>query len=205
MRILLLSDLHGVDYFTWQSFLKLDKCSFDIIITLGDIDIMFLQSLVENFSEKEIVGVHGNHDYNGDLEYFNINNIHGKSTSKDGVVISGLEGCLPYKKSLLLHADEDIEGTIKNIDPNTNIIISHNSPFGIHDKEGIVHRGYKALREFIEKNNPEFCIHGHQHQNIITEYGKTKIIGVYGGIVLDTETNEIRRVINLEELGGVLY
>ena len=199
MKILLLSDLHGVDYFTWQNFLKLDKYSFDIIMTLGDIDIIFLQSLVENFSEKEMFGVHGNHDYNGDLEYFNINNIHEKSISKNKVTISGLEGCLPYKKSSLLHTDEEIRRAIKNIDPNTNIIVSHNSPFGIHDRESSSHRGYKALRDFIEKNNPAFCIHGHQHQNIITEHGKTRIIGIYGGIILDTENSKTKQVINLEE------
>ena len=199
MKILFLADLHYVDFFTWQNFLKIDTNKFDIIITLGDIDIMFLQLLTKKFPNKRIIGVHGNHDYIGDLEYLKIENIHGKSITTDNIVISGLEGCLNYKKNPLLHMDEEINNVIKNLNSDTDVIISHNAPLGIHDKEDIAHRGYKALREFIEKNSPTFCVHGHQHKNIITEYEGTKIIGVYGGVILDTKTKEIINVIEIEE------
>ena len=88
MKILLLADLHYVDFFTWQDFLKIDRNKFDIIITLGDIDIMFLQSLTKKFPNKRIIGVHGNHDYIGDLEYLKIENMHGKSIKTDNIVIN---------------------------------------------------------------------------------------------------------------------
>lgn len=186
-----------MDYYSWQEFLKIDKSLFNIIITLGDVDIMFLKSLKKNFADKRVVGIHGNHDYLGDLEHFGIENIHGKTVKIDDIKISGLEGCLNYKNHPLLHTDEEIVDVISKLDTNSDIIISHNSPLGVHDGENITHRGYLGLREYIEKYQPKYCVHGHQHINETTKVDNTTIISVYGGTILDLENGEINHVLKI--------
>lgn len=196
MKILFVSDLHGVDYFSWQNFLQIDESKFDIIITLGDIDIMFLKSIKDIFKNKKIIGVHGNHDYEGDLEYCNIENIHGKSIKFKNIIISGLGGCLKYKEHPLLYTDREVVNIIENFNINSDIIASHNSPLGIHDNQNITHRGFWGLKEYIKENNPKYCIHGHQHKNQITKYENTVVIGVHGGIILDFKTGKIELILN---------
>ena len=156
---------------------------------------MFLQSLKNKFINKKILGVHGNHDYFGDLEYSGIKNIHGKSVKCKDLIISGIEGCLEYKSgNKLLHTDEDISQVVNNINIDTDIVVSHNSPLGIHDKEDLAHRGYSALKSYIEKYNPSYLVHGHQHINNVTTHKNTTIIGIYGGVILNTKTGNMEHL-----------
>ena len=64
--------------------------------------------------------------------------------------------------------------------PVVDILLSHNSPKGIHDREDGVHLGFDGLNAYIAKANPKLVIHGHQHVNDSTTVGETKVIGVYG-------------------------
>lgn len=195
IRILLFSDLHTLSIPLWFDFLKEKRNDFDIIITLGDIDLLFLQSLKLHYPNKEIVGVLGNHDYFGDLEYTKINNIHQKSISFQDNIISGLEGCIRYKDSKEpMYTQEEYFELIKSIDKRTNIFISHNAPKGIHDKDLYAHEGTMAKRDFIDENNVDYWFHGHLHKIEMTKYENTHVINVYGGIIFDTTTNKIEEL-----------
>ena len=66
-----------------------------------------------------------------------------------------------------------------------DIFIAHNSPRGIHDKEDGIHAGFDALRSYIQSAKPRLLIHGHQHLNIETQFAETKVLGVYGHIVIE--------------------
>lgn len=198
MKLLILADLHYVDYYEWQKFLKIDKSSFDAILLLGDIDIMFLKSLKGNFPNDIMLGVLGNHDNFGDLEYFDIINIHGRTLDMGNLSIVGVEGCLKYKQeNAPLHSQEEISNMLDKISAK-DILMSHNSPYGVHDKEDLAHSGYIGVSEYIKNNKPKCCIHGHQHKNIITEYEGVMVIGVYGGVILDVDTMDIEYVLNIE-------
>jgi len=200
MKILFIADLHFVEYRSWQQFLKIDHDKFDIIVTLGDFDIIFIQSLQNNFKEKRILGVLGNHDCVGDLEYLNILDLHNKTVEIDKVTIAGIEGCVKYKyeKDTPIHTQEHIIDLCKTLKP-ADIIISHNSPNGIHDKPGLAHEGYYGLLDYIDKNNPKYCVHGHQHRCRLTKYENTYVVGVYGGIILDTINCNIENVLEIPE------
>lgn len=75
-----------------------------------------------------------------------------------------------------------------------DIIISHNSPYGIHDKKHISHIGYRGLLSYIEKYKSKFCIHGHQQIDKRTKYLDTEVIGVIGASILETTTGKIEKI-----------
>jgi uncharacterized protein len=128
---------------------------------LGDIDIMYLKSIREHFSDKPIIGVLGNHDYQGDLEYYGIVNIHGALNIIGNLRFIGIEGCVRYKKEdAPIHTQEEISHLLQTL-PCADIVISHNSPKGIHDKPGIAHEGYIGLIQYMDTHLPQYLLHGH--------------------------------------------
>lgn len=202
MKILFLADIHSIDIDEWRKFLEVDRDKFDLIITLGDIDRSLLKSLVGGFEDKDIVGVLGNHDRLDELWAVGITNMHNliAEISEDIKTIYGLSGSVRYsdKKDRSMFKQEEIVELLDRTD-RYGMIVSHNSPFGIHDDLiDDTHVGYIGLRTYIEENSPKYCVHGHQHKNIVTVVNETTVIGVYGGIILNTETNEIERILELE-------
>lgn len=198
MKILLLSDLHSVRHESWQNFLKLDENSFDIIVTLGDINGLYLKQLRDAFINSKIFGVLGNHDQKGKLSHYNIDDIHNKVISVNGIKMVGLEGSFKYKEkeSVPLYDQYEMHDICENIE-KVDIVLSHNSPMGIHDSdatEDIAHIGFMAIRDYIKKHNPKYSIHGHQHIDKETNYLGTKVIGVYGASILDIESGQIIKI-----------
>lgn len=199
MKALVFADLHFVDYEVWRKFLSIDHSTFDVIWILGDIDIMFLKSISENFKDKQMLGVLGNHDYLGDLEHYQIGNIHGKQALMRDLSLIGIEGCIRYKKGndMPLHSQEEITNLLELL-PYSDIVLSHNSPKGIHDKLDIAHEGYEGLIHYMDKHKPKYVLHGHQHKNIRSKYKESEVIGLYGGFIFDTNTGKFEKVLDLE-------
>lgn len=199
MRALILADLHFTDWNKWQTFLQIDRSRFDIIFLLGDIDIMLLESIKKHFAEKPIIGVHGNHDYPGDLSHFGIADIHGRVGNFKGTRFLGVEGCVRYKAGEApIHEQKDIT-TLLQAMPPVDIVLSHNSPKGIHDKPDIAHVGYEGLRSYIDNHQPKYVLHGHQHTNQRTMVGSTEVINIYGGVLFDTESGQIQQLLHVDE------
>lgn len=200
MKLLILSDLHFTDYGKWNQFLEIDRNSFDIVLLLGDIDIMQLQSIKKNFKEKPMLGIHGNHDYPGDLTHMKIQDLHGKWAKFQNSTFLGVEACVRYKKGEApLHEQDEISELLKRM-PEVNIVMSHNSPFSIHDNQDNAHVGYEGLLRYIEEKKPNYVFHGHQHKNIRSRHHDTEVIGVYGGVIFDTNTLSLVKVLNVDEI-----
>ncbi|WCF11507.1 metallophosphoesterase family protein (plasmid) [Paenibacillus thiaminolyticus] len=197
MKLLIFSDLQGVDYREWSKLIEMSPSQYDATILLGDIEDLFLKTIQERFSTKPLFGVLGNHDYEGDLEYFNIENIHGKRKEVNDTTFVGLKGSIRYKPGnfpMLTQAEATIY--CRSFD-YADIIISHNSPRGVHDKPDLAHKGFEGLTEYIQVHQPRFALHGHQHKNQVTLLGNTTVVAVYGAIILDTETNDIHQVLHI--------
>ena len=195
MKILLLADLHGVNYDKWQNLLKIDKGLFEIIATLGDINGLYLKQITEAFPDKKCIGVLGNHDTKGQLSIYGPKDIHGKITNINEISILGLEGSVRYKENnkAPLYTQMEIINLCNSLN-FADIVLSHNSPFGIHDKEDIAHRGFQGLLNYIEKHSPKYCIHGHQHIDIETTHLETRIIGIHGASIFNTESGDIEKL-----------
>lgn len=199
MRLLVLSDLHYVPYETWQAFLKISQDSFDLILLLGDIEVTYLRDISSTFSNKPILGVHGNHDYPIDLESFSLPNLHGKTILMQTHSFLGIEGCVRYKKgNRPMYTQEEISQLLEQIPP-VDIVISHNSPKGIHDKEKLSHEGFQGLTDYILTKKPMLVFHGHQHINSQTKIQNTLVIGVFGGVIFDLNKRITELVLPIDD------
>jgi Icc-related predicted phosphoesterase len=58
--------------------------------------------------------------------------------------------------------------------------VTHNSPRHVHDREDDVHTGFTAFNQYIERARPRFILHGHQHQNLESMLGSTRVFGTFG-------------------------
>lgn len=75
---------------------------------------------------------------------------------------------------------------ISNNMEKADILISHTSPYGIHQKDTDVHCGLLGIKEYIDKYNPKVNLHGHQHKKEITILDNgTYVIGVYGISIIE--------------------
>jgi Icc-related predicted phosphoesterase len=68
--------------------------------------------------------------------------------------------------------------------PAVDILISHNSPAGVHERDGDTHQGFAALNDYIGRHAPRLVIHGHQHVNAETVVGGTRVVGAFGTMVM---------------------
>jgi Icc-related predicted phosphoesterase len=199
MKLLVLSDLQGIDHREWIQFIQMDAAAYDATLLLGDIEDLFLKTIAERFSQKPLWGVLGNHDYVGDLEWFNIPNAHGKIVNVGSLRIVGLQGSIRYKAGdapMLSQMEASLY--CRNLPP-ADLMMSHNSPKGVHDKPDVAHEGFEGLLNYIKEHQPRYALHGHQHKNEVDMIGKTQIIGVCGGILLDMDTGERNQVLHVSE------
>jgi Icc-related predicted phosphoesterase len=199
MKALVLADLQGVNYEDWKSFMQIDRDQFDVVFLLGDIDQTYLEDLSKSFQNKRIIGVHGNHDYAGDLEYYKMINMHGITLEMNGKVVAGIEGSCRYKEGdyvMLTQAEAIL--LCKEL-PYADILLTHNSPRGVHDKSDPAHQGFVGLLDYISRKKPKYLLHGHQHANRQTKIEDTLIIGVFGGVIVDFESLRMMQVLHVVE------
>lgn len=197
MKIAIFSDLQGFNYDSWVELFEFGlpeevKC----IITLGDIEVFELSKLKERFSSGITwLGVHGNHDNRGDLEHLDIKNMHMQVSNVKDVHFGGFEGSVRYKiGDFPMWTQLEAFAKLEQLD-SCEVLLTHNSPKGIHDKDDIAHEGFTGLLSYIEKHKPRYCFHGHQHINKETLIGETRVISVYGGWIFDLETGEKQEVL----------
>jgi Icc-related predicted phosphoesterase len=72
-----------------------------------------------------------------------------------------------------------------------DILVTHASPKGIHDKEDRCHWGFDAFLWFMRTFKPKYLVHGHIHlyslSDIrVTKYEGTQVINAYSHYVIDT-------------------
>lgn len=199
MKCLIFADLHTYKPYKVQPILeKVSQEKIDVIFILGDISESYFYDINDYFKEKEvpILIVLGNHDNRYVLDRWDyLQDIHNKIYRLDKLNILGIEGCLYMngdKPNYISHTQENIINIFDNLNEKINIIISHNSPYGIHHLTyGDVHEGFKGLNNYMDKYKNTIIFHGHQHKNIISEYNNNKIIGIYGIVILDIIGNNI--------------
>ena len=69
--------------------------------------------------------------------------------------------------------------------PRVDVFVAHNSPARIHERDADVHQGFEAFLDYIDRMQPAYFIHGHQHMNQVTRRGETTVVGVFGEALLD--------------------
>ena len=179
-KIVATSDFHG-------NLPPIPDC--DLLIIAGDIcpskapleqaawlDTTFRRWL-DSISAKEVVAISGNHDQIFEKapelvpKGLRWHYLQDSSITLFDLLIYGTPWQLPFWGAFNL-SDEELVQVYKKIPDNTDIIISHGPPFGLHDqvvtkkpdgKTTIFHTGSVALQERVFDIKPKFCIFGHIH------------------------------------------
>lgn len=149
--------------------------------------------------------------YSTQLDYVNTlnfggNNLDRKVVDFRGALFAGLEGSFRYNKGDHQYNEAQMRRHIAKMGPklfwnrvrfkkSVDVLITHASPRGIHDKDDNAHRGFESYLRFIEKYRPKYLLHGHIHiydrrEERITEYKGTQIINCYDYQILDLDLNE---------------
>jgi Icc-related predicted phosphoesterase len=111
--------------------------------------------------------------------------VHLKTYTFGGLTFGGFCGSWKYKpKGNFLFEQDEVATLIADFPP-VDVFLAHNSPRGIHDRDDEVHIGFVAFTNYITRVKPGFFIHGHQHHEVETVVGTTRIIGTFGHRFLD--------------------
>jgi Icc-related predicted phosphoesterase len=219
MKILCISD--QIDPLVYSSSIKERFKGIDVILCAGDLPMDYLDFVISSLN-KPLLCVFGNHnleDLNfyargGDLMGpFRASKFaaHGSGAThvgsriimEAGIIIAGLGGSMRYNRGENQFTDFEMRMEILKMAPALifnrifrgrylDILLTHASPRGIHDKEDRCHRGFKSFLWFMKKFQPKYLIHGHIHlydlaDVRLTQYEKTQVINAYSQYIIDTD------------------
>ena len=193
-KILCVSDIDILSNMNIESMKNKFK-DVDFIISAGDVSNRYIDFLVSTL-DKDLIYVNGNHIYHTDHPITFAKNIDGKFLKFKGLRILGLDGCKVY--SFKEHQYTEFSMTCKifknifHLLRGVDVVVTHASPKGIHDKKERVHEGFKIYNKVIKWFKPKLWIHGHVHlHNYLelqeTRVEQTKIVNVFGYKVLEVE------------------
>ncbi len=187
MRAIVLSDIHGKYDLARRILEKEDD--YDVIFICGDItdfgSVEEAEEMLFEFSEfGKIYFVPGNCDPPklAHLIEVGYESLHGRTVNVGGVKIGGIGGSVitPFNTPFELE-ESQIRALLRGIGLNGNgILVSHCPPKGVLDSVSGGRRGGSiAIREFIERKQPDYCFCGHIHESKgMSKLGKTVVVNV---------------------------
>ena len=98
-----------------------------------------------------------------------------------GMLFGGFNGSWKYKpKGHHLYEQEEVQPDVEGI-PEGRMSSSRTIRLlAIHERDSDVHQGFRGFKDYIDRTQPRYFIHGHQHLNQVTSIGDTQVIGVFG-------------------------
>lgn len=186
MKIILFTDIHGKTLFIKS--LSEEIKTADLVVVCGDIthfgNAVSAKGVLDSFSRynNRIIAVAGNCDLPEVETLFNSDEV----STINGINFVCLGGSLiTPSRTPNEHYESYYEQKLANFEQKLSgskvplILVSHQPPFGtINDKlSNGLNIGSKAVRRFIEKYKPLFCLTGHIHEGRGCDYiGMTKVI-----------------------------
>lgn len=223
MKILCVSD--QIDPLVYSSNIKERYKDIDIVISAGDLPMEYLDFIVSSLNKPVyfIFGNHNLNEYplyhktsgsrsiarqSGDPDETSHGTTYiGFKTIRDsGLLIAGVSGSLRYNAGLNQYTDAQMKRKLLGLLPTLimnkirygrylDVLVTHASPEGIHDKSDPCHRGFKSFLWFMRAFRPRFLVHGHIHlydlQDIrVSRFLETTVINAYSHYILDTGASE---------------
>jgi Icc-related predicted phosphoesterase len=199
MKILCVSDL--IDPMIYTNSITQRYADVDIVLSAGDLPMDYLDFIISNLN-KPLFFVMGNHH----------NDAHEKNTAihadtkvfrEPELIIAGLGGCMRHNRGKNQFSDFQVYLRMLKLLPALflnrlfrgrylDILLTHASPRGIHDREDKYHRGFKAFLWFMRVFKPRYLVHGHIHLYDIsgqrsTKYHDTLVINAFSHYIIDTD------------------
>jgi Icc-related predicted phosphoesterase len=158
---------------------RLPEIDADLLISCGDLPDDLILQVAARSCCREILAVKGNHDSSAAFKS-PIREMHLVTYEFGGITFGGFCGSWKYKpRGNHLFEQSEVDQHLAAFPP-VDIFIAHNSPRLIHDRDDEVHIGFTSFNNYIERAKPKLFLHGHQHENIETRIGETRVIGTFG-------------------------
>ena len=150
------------------------------MVTLGDLPAGWLRGL--RAADVPVIGVHGNHDEEGDLAAAGIRDLHLERFELGGWSFAGFEGSPFYSGARFEYGEDEARAMARRL-PAADVLVCHSPPAGVNDDPADpVHSGFAALREWVDEHHPLRILHGHT-----TPDPRTRV-----GLMGDTEVTWVR-------------
>jgi Icc-related predicted phosphoesterase len=169
----------------------------DLILACGDLPPEYLSALKHRY-DCQLLYVLGNHDIRyGKSPPVGCVNIHQKIVTIGNIKITGFSGSRWYNGNINQYTEKQMARFIRAMrfslwrSRGVDLVISHAPPRFIRDAEDPCHRGFRVFRDFINKYQPSYFIHGHIHalfendSERLTRVKSTSVINSYGYHVLE--------------------
>ena len=161
--------------------------SAEILISVGDLWDATLVKAQDAYGCSKILAVRGNHDSAAQFAD-GITDLHLNTCKHAGIVFGGFGGSWKYKpRGHHMFEQSEVTEALESF-PAVDVFVAHNSPFGYHERDSDVHQGFEAFTNYIDRAQPRYFIHGHQHCNQVSERSRTTIIGVFGETALNLKS-----------------
>ena len=158
---------------------RVPKAHADLLVSCGDMPDDIILELAARCECSEILAVKGNHD-SGSSFATPIRDLHLNLFHFRGIGFGGFCGSWKYKpRGHYLFEQPEVDLKLASF-PRVTVFVAHNSPRHVHDREDEVHTGFSAFNGYIERAQPKLFLHGHQHEQVETTLGQTRVIGTYG-------------------------
>jgi Icc-related predicted phosphoesterase len=156
----------------------------DLLVSLGDMPEAVIHILADRCRPQTVLAVKGNHDSATPFRA-PVKNLHLGTVKFGGLVFGGFGGSWRYKPvGHHLFEQEGVEHLLATFPP-VDVFVAHNSPRMVHDRDDEVHIGFHAFNTYINRHQPKYFLHGHQHHDEETVVAGTRVIGILGHRFLD--------------------
>lgn len=194
MKLLLVSDKESP--YLYDHFDKSKFSNIDLIISCGDLKHSYLSYLVTMINAP-LFYVHGNHDdHYVKTPPEGCVSIDGKLVVFQGLRILGIGGSRKYREGLHQYTERQMSWKILNLYPKLlkhqgiDIFVTHSPALGLGDGKDPVHTGFPHFNKLIDRFEPKFHFHGHQHLNYgynerTIHYGNTTIVNGFGYQIIE--------------------
>jgi uncharacterized protein len=161
----------------------------DAVVTLGDLSADSIASLAD--LEVPVLGVHGNHDDEGELAALGVRDLHLSRVKLDGWSFAGFEGCVCYREGAPHQYTQSEAARLVRDLPPADVLLCHCPPRGINDDpDDPAHVGFQALRAWVLRHEPAYVLHGHttpDPRTRVHRLGRTQVIWVRGARTIELE------------------
>jgi uncharacterized protein len=207
MKILSLSDIVITRIYSPQ--IRALFQNVDLVLGCGDLPYYYLE-FIASMLDVPVFFVRGNHaavvEYQetGPRTYpHGATDLHCKVANFNDVLLAGVEGSIRYRQGPFQYSQSDMWLNVFRLVPRLlqnriihgrylDILITHASPWGIHDQPDLPHHGVKSFRWLLKVFQPSIHFHGHIHiyrpdTETNTLFYKAQVINTFGYLVTSFE------------------
>jgi len=150
-----------------------------VLVSCGDLPDESILRAAKLCRAEHALAVKGNHDSSGRFSP-PIVDLHLRCVTIGNTTFGGLCGAWKYKqRGNYLFEQWEVDTALSQFAP-VDVFVTHNSPLGVHNRDDHVHQGFSAFNDYLNRCRPKWHLHGHQHLNIESTVGATRVVGTYG-------------------------